>query len=280
MTTSPSCSSSTRGGGFVEGDVAELHGTMEAGHALADHHHRGEQVLQVPGRPPLARGGRASASSATPSSNTSRTRRSPSPMRASAATPGSNSTATSRLFATDMVSAGRIAFGPGETFRFASLDSSFEIVVDGATVAHDRLIADDAAEVAALQRLWQGAFHTAHRVRLWQRARRRRGGGGRGAARGAAAGGGRGRAGSATSSSAACLPTRPGTATMQSSHAGARSGPCSRASRRGPYGNARLPVAAIVGDCPRRGHPAPGERGQEGRSADGYRPARQLHLIG
>ena len=43
------------GGGFVEGDVSHFHGVLEPGYARPLHHHRIEQVLQVPGRRRLAR---------------------------------------------------------------------------------------------------------------------------------------------------------------------------------------------------------------------------------
>ncbi len=147
------------GGGFVEGDVAELHGTME------------------PGTRSLVTTTAASKFYKCPQGLTSREEANfrvlgdalleyiPDETIPFADSRVARHTrialdGTARLFATDMVSAGRVAFGPGETFRFAALDSSFEVVVEGETVAHDRLMAEDAAEVAALQRLWQGAFHT------------------------------------------------------------------------------------------------------------------------
>jgi urease accessory protein len=68
---------------------------------------------------------------------------------------------TASLFAIDMVAAGRIHYGAGEAFMFKSLRSEFEIQVDRQTVLLDRLIAEDAEEVEALQRLWGGASHLA-----------------------------------------------------------------------------------------------------------------------
>lgn len=147
------------GGGFVEGDVAELHGTME------------------PGTRSLVTTTAASKFYKCPEGKTSREE---AHFRVlgdalleyipDETIPFANSRVarhtrialdgTARLFATDMVSAGRVAFGPGETFRFAALDSSFSVVVDGETLAHDRMIAEDADEVGALQRLWQGAYHS------------------------------------------------------------------------------------------------------------------------
>jgi urease accessory protein len=66
-----------------------------------------------------------------------------------------------RLFATDMVSAGRIHYRDGEAFRFTSLASVFEIRLAGKLIALDRLLALDPDEATALQRLWDGANHMA-----------------------------------------------------------------------------------------------------------------------
>jgi urease accessory protein len=68
---------------------------------------------------------------------------------------------TASLFAIDMVAAGRIHYGAGEAFMFKALRSEFEIRVDRRTVLLDRLIAQDAEEIDALQRLWGGASHLA-----------------------------------------------------------------------------------------------------------------------
>jgi urease accessory protein len=70
-------------------------------------------------------------------------------------------TESSRLFATDMLSAGRIHFGSGEAFKFDSLLSSFEIRLDDRTLALDRLAATTPVAVDALHRLWRGAMHLA-----------------------------------------------------------------------------------------------------------------------
>lgn len=67
----------------------------------------------------------------------------------------------SRLFATDMVSAGRVHYLDGEVFAFSSLVSEFQIDVAGQPIALDRLVALDEAEIAALERLWAGAHHMA-----------------------------------------------------------------------------------------------------------------------
>ena len=68
---------------------------------------------------------------------------------------------SSRMFATDMISAGRIHYGDGEAFKFDSLVSEFEIRIDNSTIALDRLSATTPQAVAALPRLWHGAFHMA-----------------------------------------------------------------------------------------------------------------------
>lgn len=67
---------------------------------------------------------------------------------------------TSRLFASDIVSAGRIHYGAaGEAFAFTSLFSEIAVHRGGRTLALDRIVADDEIEVAALRRLWAGANH-------------------------------------------------------------------------------------------------------------------------
>ncbi len=68
---------------------------------------------------------------------------------------------SSRLFATDMISAGRVHYGEGEVFKFDSLVSEFEIRIGGQTVALDRLVAATPEDVANLGRLWHGARHMA-----------------------------------------------------------------------------------------------------------------------
>ena len=68
---------------------------------------------------------------------------------------------SSRLFATDMVSSGRVHYGDGEVFRFHHLVSEFRIAVGGRLVALDRLVATTPETIAALQRLWQERLHMA-----------------------------------------------------------------------------------------------------------------------
>lgn len=68
---------------------------------------------------------------------------------------------SSRLFATDMLSAGRIHYGAGEAFEFESLSSEFSISINGELVFSDRLMAFDREEVSTLRDLWEGAYHMA-----------------------------------------------------------------------------------------------------------------------
>lgn len=69
--------------------------------------------------------------------------------------------ADSRLFATDMISAGRVHYGAGEEFMFSELRSDFNIVLDGAPIVCDRLLMANAEEVDELEELWAGARHMA-----------------------------------------------------------------------------------------------------------------------
>jgi urease accessory protein len=68
---------------------------------------------------------------------------------------------SSRMFATDMISAGRVHYGDGEAFLFDSMMSEFQIRMGNQTIALDRLSATTPEAVAALPRLWHGAFHMA-----------------------------------------------------------------------------------------------------------------------
>ncbi len=68
---------------------------------------------------------------------------------------------SARLFATDMISAGRVHHGAGEAFLFDSLFSEFDIRIGDRPLFTDRLIADTAQRVAALSRLWQGCTQMA-----------------------------------------------------------------------------------------------------------------------
>src|SRR6056297_1579601 len=61
---------------------------------------------------------------------------------------------SSRMFATDMVSAGRVHYGR-EIFKFHSLRSSFEIALENKTLAMDKVILSTPEEVQDLERLWK-----------------------------------------------------------------------------------------------------------------------------
>lgn len=66
---------------------------------------------------------------------------------------------SSRLFASDLISAGRINFREGEAFAFAALRSEVQVRIDGKLAVLDRLQVKQAEEVAALKRLWNGRRH-------------------------------------------------------------------------------------------------------------------------
>ena len=68
---------------------------------------------------------------------------------------------SSRIFATDMISAGRIHYGDGEAFKFDRLTSEFEIRIGNRIISLDRLRPTTPEAVAVLPRLWHGAFHLA-----------------------------------------------------------------------------------------------------------------------
>jgi urease accessory protein len=69
--------------------------------------------------------------------------------------------ASSRLFASDVISAGRVSYGAGELFAFASMRSQFELRISGRLVALDRLVACQPEDISALSRLWGGYMHLA-----------------------------------------------------------------------------------------------------------------------
>jgi len=66
---------------------------------------------------------------------------------------------SSRLFATDLLSAGRVHYGAGEIFQFDSLVSVFEVMTDNRRLILDRLVATKRRDIDALKRLWNGAYH-------------------------------------------------------------------------------------------------------------------------
>jgi urease accessory protein len=62
---------------------------------------------------------------------------------------------TSRLFATDILAAGRIHYAGGEAFAFSGVRSELELRVNGRSAFLDRITAAG-RDVRALQRLWHG----------------------------------------------------------------------------------------------------------------------------
>ena len=66
-----------------------------------------------------------------------------------------------RLFATDIIAAGRVHHAAGEAFAFESLVAEFAVEIDGETAVLDRIEARDAAQVKDLEALWGGASHLA-----------------------------------------------------------------------------------------------------------------------
>jgi urease accessory protein len=149
------------GGGFVEGDVAELHATLEPDtRALitttaASKFYKCPAGLTSRELVEIEVGAGALLEYCPDESipfGRSRVER-----RTHVALQGS-----SRLFATDIVAAGRIHHGSsGEAFAFEALNSEFKVSVDGRLVLLDRLVCDGAYEAAALRRLWDGATHAA-----------------------------------------------------------------------------------------------------------------------
>jgi urease accessory protein len=148
------------GGGFVEGDSAELYATMEAGtRALitttaASKFYKcpqgltsREQIRITVGAEALLEYHPDEAILFADSRVERRTR--------------IDLDASSRLFATDMIAAGRIHYGSGEVFKFHALESEFEVRIDGEVVLLDRVIAADREEAEALHRLWGGASQMA-----------------------------------------------------------------------------------------------------------------------
>lgn len=142
------------GGGFVEGDVAELHGTLEpATRALITTTAASKFYKCLEGATSrelvnLSVGSEALLEywpdESIPFARSRVERRTRIALDPS-----------SRLFATDVVTAGRVHFG--EAFAFDQLDSEFEISIGGQPVVTDRLICETQEEVQALQYLWDGA---------------------------------------------------------------------------------------------------------------------------
>lgn len=148
------------GGGFVEGDVAELHGNLDAGTRALITTTAASKFYKCPGgavsreEVHLNVGPDALLEyypdESIPFAQSRTERRTQIEI-----------TSTSRLFAVDMVSAGRVHYGSGEVFAFDSLLSEFSIKVDGKSAVLDRIVAVDREEIQELQSLWQGAHHAA-----------------------------------------------------------------------------------------------------------------------
>ena len=68
---------------------------------------------------------------------------------------------SSRLFATDMISAGRVHYGNPEIFDFDSMYSELIITIYGRPVIIDRIVAISPSEIAAFHGLWKGCHHMA-----------------------------------------------------------------------------------------------------------------------
>jgi urease accessory protein len=146
------------GGGFVEGDVAELHGTLERGtralitttaaskfYKCIEGETSRELVNLSVGPEALLEYWPDESIPFALSRVERRTRIALEP--------------SSRLFATDVIAAGRIHYG--EAFAFDQLFSEFEVTVAGRSVITDRLICETKEEVGALQHLWDGAVNSA-----------------------------------------------------------------------------------------------------------------------
>jgi urease accessory protein len=146
------------GGGFVEGDVAELHGTLEQGTrslittTAASKFYKclnGETSRELVN---LSVGPEALLEywpdESIPFARSRVERRTRIALEPS-----------SRLFATDVIAAGRIHYG--EAFAFDQLVSEFEVTVSGRPVITDRLICETREEVEALRQLWDGAANSA-----------------------------------------------------------------------------------------------------------------------
>ena len=148
------------GGGFVEGDVSHFHGVLEPGTRALFTTTASSKFYKCPGGAvsreivDLHVGGDAllefCPDEAIPFAR-SRVHR----INRIVLEP------SSRLFATDMVSAGRVHYGAGEVFRFHHLVSEFRITIGGRLAALDRLMATEAEAIGSLERLWQGRRHMA-----------------------------------------------------------------------------------------------------------------------
>ena len=146
-------------GGFVEGDVAEIHVTLDAGARVLATGTGASRFYKCPEGATSREIVTAEVGEdalfeylpdeAIPFADSRVERRTVISLAESA-----------RLFASDIVAAGRIHYGAeGEAFAFSSLFSEIDVRRAGRSLALDRLIAAGPAEVAALRRLWADANH-------------------------------------------------------------------------------------------------------------------------
>ena len=148
------------GGGFVEGDVSHFHGVLEPGTRALFTTTASSKFYKCPGGA-VSREivdlhvGEGALLEFCPDEAIPFARSRVHRINRIALAPSSG------LFATDMVSAGRVHYGDGEVFRFHHLVSEFRITVGGRLVALDRLMATTPETIAALQRLWQERLHMA-----------------------------------------------------------------------------------------------------------------------
>lgn len=146
-------------GGFVEGDAAEIHVTLEAGTRMLATGTGASRFYKCPGGAASQEVFTAEVGDdalfeylpdeAIPFAGSRVERRTLISLAESA-----------RLFASDIVAAGRIHYGAeGEAFAFSSLFSEIEVRRAGRSLALDRLVAAGPDEIAALRRLWANANH-------------------------------------------------------------------------------------------------------------------------
>ena len=146
-------------GGFVEGDAAEIHVVLEAGTRMLATGTGASRFYKCPGGAVsqelvTAKVGEGALfeylpDEAIPFAQSRVERRTVISLAESA-----------RLFASDIVAAGRIHYGVGgEAFAFSSLFSEIEVRRAGRSLALDRLVAANPDEIVALRRLWANANH-------------------------------------------------------------------------------------------------------------------------
>ncbi|TAK76949.1 MAG: urease accessory protein UreD [Aquabacterium sp.] len=145
-------------GGFVEGDTAALHLHMEPGARLlvttasaakfykCEHGGQSEEIVDID----VADGATLEylPDEVIPYAASRTVRRTRIHMAAGA-----------RLFATDLIAAGRIHHRAGEAFAFHAMRSEFEVWLDGRLIVLDRLFARTPEQARELEALWAGRQH-------------------------------------------------------------------------------------------------------------------------